>query len=835
MTQRERLQSTSQPGGGARARLSATVQAAEATTGARRPPAPGEQAPETPDEAPIRRRLRKLRLISIIGAALLLAGVSFLYGIFMAVVSDLPQLEDRYQFTHARNSYLLDDHGRPLAVLSEQHRILLSAAQIPRIVKDAVISVEDKRFYSEPGIDPQGILRAALEDILHPGAVQGASTITEQFVKNALAAQDQRTIFEKLREAALAFQLAHKWPKEKILAEYLDTIYFGEGAYGIEAAAQTYFGHEPGHSGCGLPGAPLCVSQLSVAQAAMLAGVIASPTGFDPVTHPRAALARRSLALADMLAQHYISPAEYRQAMATPLPSPLEVQPPEAAPVDGLQTGYFTSWVEGQLIERYGAQRALEGGLTVHTTIDLELQRAAEAAVASYLSGPGGPTASLVAIENSTGDVRAMVGGPNFNSDPFNLATEGERQPGSAFKAFDLAAALERGISPYSVWSSRPKVFIVPGTGGHEKFYVHNDGEAYAPGGYRTLIEATAYSDNTVFSEMGIDVGTGKIAQIAHKMGIETPISTNPAMTIGGLKVGVSPLEMAHAYETIAHGGQRVDSSFEPSGEPTGIQEVTAPAGETLPNGASREVNHVRLVRVLPESVAAEETKMLETVVQYGTARMAALGQFAAGKTGTTTNYTDAWFVGWDDKYTVAVWVGFPAHPVPMYTDFNGGPVEGGTFPALIWHSFMVGAMQIEREHAEGSAGATQHAAAAGTESTSAPSAGMQGRSATAAKGPTEGGAGRAGHAPSPAVSHEGPAGGSGSEAGASAQSEQGAAKAPAGAPEKAEAPSASGTQPGGSGSGSGAGSEAGASSGSPGEASGGAHPGAGGAAAPGG
>src|SRR5579875_2335066 len=457
--------------------------------------------PLPPPPPRIGRRLRKLRIAVVALFALLLAGISFLYGIFIAVASDLPQLEDRYQFTHAKNSYLLDEHGRPLAILAQQHRILLSANQIPRIVKDAVVSVEDKRFYSEPGVDIKGIIRAALADLLHGGSVEGGSTITEQFVKNALEAQDHRTIFEKLREAALAFQLAHRWPKEKILAEYLNTIYFGEGAYGIEAAAETYFGHLPDHAGCGLPGAPLCVSELTVGEAALLAGIIASPTGFNPVSHPLAARERRDLVLKDMLQQHYINRSEYERAMEEPLPPPQEVRPPSTPSVEGLQTGYFTSWVEGQLIERYGAQRALEGGLTVHTTIDLELQRAAEAAVASYLSGPGGPTASLVAIENSTGDVRAMVGGPNFNSDPFNLATEGERQPGSAFKAFDLAAALERGISPYSVWSSRPKVFIVPGTGGHEKFYVHNDGEAYAPGGYRTLIEATAYSDNTVFSE----------------------------------------------------------------------------------------------------------------------------------------------------------------------------------------------------------------------------------------------------------------------------------------------------------------------------------------------
>jgi len=662
--------------------------------------------PLPPPPPRIGRRLRKLRIAVVALFALLLAGISFLYGIFIAVASDLPQLEDRYQFTHAKNSYLLDEHGRPLAVLSMQHRILLSANQIPRIVKDAVIAVEDRRFYSEPGIDIKGIIRAALADLLHGGAVEGGSTITEQFVKNALAAQSHRTIFEKLREAALAFQLAHKWPKEKILAEYLDTIYFGEGAYGIEAAAQTYFGHLPGHLGCGMPGAPLCVSELTVGQAALLAGIIASPGSFDPVIHPLAARERRDLVLKDMLGQHYITRPEYERAMEEPLPPPQEVQPPSTPPVEGLQTGYFTSWVENQLIEKYGAQRALEGGLRVKTTLDLGLQRIAEAAVQQYVDGPGQPSAALVAIENASGAVRAMVGGKDFETEPFNLATESERQPGSAFKAFDLAAALEEGISPYSLWTSKPKVFVVPGTDGREKFYVHNDQNAYA--GERTLIEATAYSDNSVFAELGIDVGTAKIAAIAHRMGIETPISTNPAMTIGGLEIGVSPLEMAHAYETLAQDGQRVNSSIlkAGNGEPTGIEEVVAPPGETLPDGSNRETNHPQPIRVLPPAVAETETRMLETVLQYGTARLANLGVFAAGKTGTTSNYVDAWFVGFDKKFTVAVWVGYPAHPVPMDTQYNGGPVEGGTFPALIWHAFMVGAMQLERE-----AGQTQGAA----------------------------------------------------------------------------------------------------------------------------
>ena len=284
-----------------------------------------------------------------------------------------------------------------------------------------------------------------------------------------------------------------------------------------------------------------------------------------------------------------------------------------------------------------------------------------------------------------------MVGGRNYDESPFNLATEGERQPGSSFKAFDLAAALEDGISPDSVWTSKQKEFIVPGTGGKERFVVHNDEGAYS--GSNTLTGATAFSDNSIYAEVGLKVGTQRIALLAHKMGITTPLSTNPAMTIGGLTVGVTPLDMAHAYETIAHGGRRVSGTLAECGDPVGIQEVESRAAHAAGRLAPRHQPACRRSAVLPAAVAQTETSMLETVLQYGTGRAAAIGQFAAGKTGTTSNYGDAWFVGWDSKYTVAVWVGYPDKLIPMTTDFNGSPVLGGTFPALIWHDFMISAL----------------------------------------------------------------------------------------------------------------------------------------------
>jgi penicillin-binding protein 1A len=643
-------------------------------------------------------RLKRLRFFAILVAVLLLGLVSFVFGMFIAVASDLPSLTRFSQLKDAQSSVLLDDLGRPLGVVSQQNRVIVTPGQIPQVVKEAVVAVEDKRFQSNSGVDIRGIARAFFQDVLHQGSVQGASTIEQQFIKNALQAQSHRTIFEKLREVALAYQLSHKWSKEKILTAYLNTIYFGNGAYGIESAAQTYFGRDVNHLGCGMPNHQLCVEQLQPWEAALLAGVIQSPSAYDPALHPMAAKARRNVVLRLMYEQGYLTRPVYEQSIAQALPAAKDIRVPTEQSVEGVDTGYFTSWVQQQVIERYGAPRAFDGGLRIKTTLDLELQRAAEQAVDAYLADPNGPTASLVAIENSTGEVRAMVGGRNYDESPFNLATNGERQPGSSFKAFDLATALEDGISPESTWPSEQKVFIVPNTHGREKFVVHNDEGSYT--GSNTLTGATAFSDNSIYAEVGLKVGTHRIARVAHEMGITTPVSTNPAMTIGGLTVGVTPLDMAHAYETIAHGGRRVSGTLAAGYGPVAIQEVDG-RGRALPDGAGRDVNRVKTKGVLPADVATTETSMLETVLQYGTARIAAIGQFAAGKTGTTSNYGDAWFVGWDNRYTVAVWVGYPRGLVPMTNAFDGGPVLGGTYPALIWHDFVTAAMQIDRTRAE--------------------------------------------------------------------------------------------------------------------------------------
>jgi len=626
---------------------------------------------------PTKPRVRRLRLLALLLPVVGLAVVSTVFGMMMAVASDLPDLENRKEFQSARNSVLTDVRGRELGLLTNnQSRVLVEHGDVSSYMRASIIAIEDRRFYENPGVDVRGIGRAFVQDVVQQKAAQGGSTITQQFVKNALQAQDQRTLFQKLREAALAYHLTRKWSKQKILIQYLNSIYFGNGAYGIESAARTYFGWN--HPECGTRGKDKCAKVLRPEEAALLAAVVASPSAYDPVAHPVAARRRRDLVLQRMFEQRRISRLDYFAARREEPPGPGEVAPPTVS----TKAPYFTTWVRQQLVERLGARRAFEGGLTVRTTVDLDLQSAAEDAVKRHLDNPDGPSAALVAIDNDTGEVRAMVGGSDYKQRPFNLATQGQRQPGSSFKPFILAAALREGIGPGSVWPSRKRVFDVSRT---EKFEVNNFEDRYS--GSNTLAGALTVSDNSVYAAVGIKVGTRKVARLARQMGIRTPVSSNLAMTLGGLRRGVTPLDMAHAFQTFAADGLRVGGTLGSNDRgPVGIKSVTED-GETTENRPDRD-------RVLKASTARTVRGILGTVVTNGTGRRAALGNgtFAAGKTGTTENSGDAWFVGFTDRMTVAVWVGYADNLRPMLSEFAGEPVEGGTFPALIWHDFMMAA-----------------------------------------------------------------------------------------------------------------------------------------------
>jgi penicillin-binding protein 1A len=638
--------------------------------------------------APPKRKLKKLRLALVLVLLGALALVSTVFGMMMAVSNELPSLEAKAQFRQARNSIVYSDGGKQqIAHLTDnRNRILLNRDEISPVIKNAVVSIEDKRFYQHQGVDFTGIARAVSQDILRQGAAQGASTITQQFVKNALAAQRNRTVFEKLREAALAYHLERRWTKDKILTEYLNTVYFGNGAYGIESAVRTYFGGRGRHYD---PHERLATT-VSPAQAALLAGMIASPSAYDPAQHPIEAEKRRDQVLKNMLDQKMITQVQYTEAIRQVIPTRKDINPPQP---DSTQP-YFSTWVAQQLVDRYGAGAAFGGGFKVTTTIDPAFQQAAQSAITGRLAGVG-PTASAVVIDNQTGEVRAMVGGNNFERRPFNLATNGHRQPGSAIKPFILATALQRGIGPESVWSSGPKTFTFTRHGKRDVFVVHNFQNSYA--GSATLAHATAHSDNSVFAQIGLQVGTKRVARTASKLGIRTRLSTNPAMVLGGLKEGVTPLEMAYAYSTIANFGERKSGTLASQKMgPVAIERVEDASGHAI------DKDKVRTQRVYSHAVGAEMRALLHGVVAEGTGTNSQVSEWSAGKTGTTENYGDAWFVGFTDRFTAAVWVGYPDGVRSMSTEYHGSPVEGGTYPAEIWHDLMDAIIGIDNQRHPG-------------------------------------------------------------------------------------------------------------------------------------
>ena len=658
-------------------------------------------------------RVKKLRLLILVAGLGALGIVSFFFGMMMAITGDLPQLEAKKEFAEAKNSKVVDDQGNEIGtLLNNNNRILVESGDISPYMKEAAVAIEDRRFYEHNGVDIQGLFRAAAADLVPGGSTQGASTITMQFVKNALEAQGNRTVFEKFREAALAYQIEREWDKDKILTEYLNTIYFGEGAYGIEAAARTYFGWN--HPGCGQPGHEMCAKDLTPPEAAMLAGIISSPSAFSPRINPQAATDRRNLVLQKMLDEGDITQQEFDgpdQGINSQIPAPSQI----AKPSIESEAPYFTSWLRQQVVDLYGPGRAFGGGLTVHTTLDMEMQDTAQEIAEGTLAGVA-PTASVVVLDNETGGVKAMVGGNDYQNHPFNLATNGHRQPGSAFKPFTLATALSQGISPDTSYASNKKIFKVPHSK-NEYFEVNNYDDTYY--GSSSLSTCTVHSDNSCYAELALGRtlrctsgcggspavrgGTKRIARTAHEMGIDTKISTNPSMVLGAIDPGVSPLEMAHAYQTIAANGERVGGNLDASPGPNNTKYDLAPVAidkVSDPNGDTIAEDKPRKIRVLSSGVASTMRNILRENVLAGTGVLAqSAGHNAWGKTGTTENNGDAWFCGGTDHFTACVWVGHADTNTPMETEYNGGPVDGGTYPAYIWGRIMAAVEAIYSEH----------------------------------------------------------------------------------------------------------------------------------------
>jgi penicillin-binding protein 1A len=522
-------------------------------------------------------------------------------------------------------------------------------------LRRATVAIEDERFYEHEGVDFEAIVRAGVRNVTTQKTVEGGSTITQQLVRALYIENPERTLARKIREAELARQLEKRRSKSWILKEYLNSVPYGtvggRTAVGIEAAAETYFSKH--------------AKDLQLHEAALLAGLPQAPSRYNPFRNPTAALERRNDVLRKMVENDFISARRAEIAMA----QPLDLK--QGTRYTRRREPYFFDFVEEQLIEEYGVNVYRRGGLRVYTTIDPELQEAGRRAIRNRLYLPTDPSSAVVAIDPKNGYIKAMASSGTYNDRTFNLAAQGHRQPGSAFKTFVLTTAIRRGVNPNSTtYVSKPLSLNVEGYG---PWQVKTYDNSYL--GRVNLVRATLASDNSVYAQLDVDLGPKAVRETAKMMGIETKLDGIPSEGLGGLRLGVSPLEMANAYATLASGGIR--------NEPKAIRRVV------FRDGKSDNLGEPKRERVFSDGVAREVTKILEMNVKSGTGTAAQMGCPAAGKTGTTDNFNDAWFVGYTPHLTASVWVGYP-NALREMRSVHGRSVAGGTFPTEIWHDFMV-------------------------------------------------------------------------------------------------------------------------------------------------
>ncbi|MBO4780462.1 MAG: penicillin-binding protein 1A [Selenomonadaceae bacterium] len=552
------------------------------------------------------------------------------------------------------SSHIYDSVGNEIAIIhATENRVPVKIEQIPVNLQNAFVAIEDNRFYEHKGVDPRGLLRAAYTNIVSQEIAEGGSTITQQLAKNAYLTQD-RTYKRKIQEIFLALQLEKQYTKQEILELYLNQIYFGQGAYGVQAAAKTYFGKN--------------VEDLNLSECAMLAGIPKSPNYYSPFNNLNAAIARRDTVLDQMVTYGYISHNDAYEARKTEL-----VFAPPNVPEKQKDAMYFIEYVTQLLVDRYGADAVYKEGLKVYTTIDLDIQKMAEEALLMYLpeyytneNGIAQPQGALVALEPKTGYIRAMVGGRG--TDQFNRATMAERQPGSAFKPFVFVAGLESGYTPDTVIEDTPITI--------DGWSPQNYSRRFS--GSVTLRTVAINSMNVPTVKIAQALGIDKAIFYAQEMGISTfvlegdPNDTNLAVSLGGLTRGVTPLEIASAYGTFANSGVYIPH--------IAITKVLDRNGniihEAVPEGR----------QVITAESAADLTSMLEDVIKRGTGKGAAIGRPAAGKTGTTSDYHDAWFVGYTPDLVASVWIGCDDN-----SELDG--ITGGDIPATIWSHFMQNAL----------------------------------------------------------------------------------------------------------------------------------------------
>ena len=590
----------------------------------------------------------------------------------------LPRLQDYRTRPLAQTTFVYAADGSLITSLhAREDRVVLGYDQMPDSMRDAAVAIEDRRFYWHHGVDLQAIVRAAYDDAGSGQIVEGGSTITQQLVKN-LYVGDADTLKRKLDEAILAWQLEDRLSKQQILTDYLNTVYFGEGAYGVEAAAETYFAEH--------------AAELTVAQSAMLAGLISAPNHFDPYLNPSSARGRRNVVLRLMHQQGFISQRSRARAVAEPLrvhhnPTGRAQQYPYPYFVDYFKRWFLTNPTFGRT--RADRERLLfTGGLHVVTTLDPSLQASAEKAVHSVLAYPGDPAGAMTVIDPRTGYVRAMVGGndaaywSNRGTGRVNLATGTGgtgRQTGSAFKPFALVTALEAGISPATVYAA-PASIDIPEGGGRVWHVTNAEGNGY---GSLTLANATVDSVNTVYAQVIHQLGAAKVVETARRMGLRccedvseptTPLLPYDAAVLGANEVNT--LEMASAYGTLAADGQHL--------APVPVVSVTDASGNVIWQA------HPSPAQVVDPQIASEADGILQQVVLYGTGTSANIGRPEIGKTGSAAHHENAWFIGAVPQLVAAVWVGFPQGNIPMEPPRTRIPVLGGTWPASIWRLFML-------------------------------------------------------------------------------------------------------------------------------------------------
>lgn len=587
-------------------------------------------------------------IIAAIIALVILLGAGC--GFIGATISNLPDVQQTG--TPAASSQVFDIKGRLITTIhAEENRLPVSLDQVPENLQHAFLAAEDIRFYDHHGIDPRGIMRAVFANITHNGIAQGGSTITQQLARNAFLTQN-RTLERKFQEAILALQIEREYTKPEILEMYMNQIYFGEGAYGIQTAANIYFGKT--------------VSDLDLAQCALLAGLPQSPNYYSPFSNLEAAKTRQATVLNQMAKYGFISQEDADAAKA----EDLGLRSPESLKqVRGSRASYFISYIEQLISDKYDAEALYKEGLKIYTTLDLDMQEAAERSLEANLpdfytdaNGLRQPQGAIVAIDPHNGHILAMVGGRG--TDHFNRATQAVRQPGSAFKPFVYIGAVEKGMTPGTIVDDSP--ITIAG------WSPQNYSRTFS--GKMTLRHALMNSVNVPAVKVAQEVGMHNILANAENMGISTIVfkgdnnDENLAAALGGLTQGVIPLDMASAYGVLANGGVHV--------EPQAIIRIVDRNGNVL------EENTAKGTQVISQKTAYIVTNMLESAVLHGTGGNAYIGRPMAGKTGTTDDTKDAWFVGYTPDVATAVWIG---------DDFDGTlqGLTGGTVPAAIWRDFM--------------------------------------------------------------------------------------------------------------------------------------------------